>query len=66
MAKKPEMLFGMMLGDSSMRVNEEDEGVEPEELGTRMVEHGERVSESYWPQFGVVFDCASHFILQKK
>ena len=27
-----------------MRGNEEDEGVELDELGTRMVEHGERVS----------------------
>lgn len=43
MAKKSEVMFGM-LGGSTTRGNEEDEGVELDELGTRLVEHGERVS----------------------
>lgn len=38
------MLFGTMLGDSAIKGDEDDEGVEPDELGTRMVEHGECVS----------------------
>lgn len=43
MAKRSEVLFGM-LGGSTTRGNEEDEGVELDELGTRMVELGECVS----------------------
>ena len=43
MAKRSEVLFGM-LGGSTTRGNEEDEGVELDDLGTRMVEHGECVS----------------------
>ena len=42
-ADKSEMLFGTALGDSAIKGNE-DEGVGPDELGTRMVEHGECVS----------------------
>ena len=38
------MLFGTMLGDSAIKGDEEDEGVGPDELGIRMVEHGECVS----------------------
>ena len=38
------MLFGTVSGDSAVKGNEEDEGVGPDELGTRMVEHGECVS----------------------
>jgi hypothetical protein len=34
----------MTLGDPTTKGDEEEEGVEPDELGIRMVEHGERVS----------------------
>ena len=40
---KSEVLFGMV-GGSAIKGNEEDEGAELDELGTRMIEHGERVS----------------------
>ena len=48
-AKKPEVLFGMKLGDPAIKGNEEGEGAELDELGTRMVEHGECVSEIVVP-----------------
>lgn len=38
------MLFGAMSGDSVIKDNEEDKGVEPGELGMRVVEHGDCVS----------------------
>ena len=47
------MLFGM-LGGSTTRGNEEDEGVELGDLGTRMVEHGERVSLITIPSLALV------------
>lgn len=46
------MLFGTMLGDSDIKGDEEDEGVEPGEFGTRMVKHGECVSIDSSLQFG--------------
>lgn len=49
-AKKSELLFGMTLGDSTTKGDEKEEGVEPDELGIRMVEHGERVSTDCYPQ----------------
>jgi hypothetical protein len=41
--EKSEILYGTMLGDSAIK-GDEGEGVEPGELGTRMVEDGECVS----------------------
>ncbi|KAF9650204.1 Ku DNA-binding complex, Ku70 subunit [Thelephora ganbajun] len=40
-AAKSEVLYGTVLGDFAIKGNKEDEGVEPDELGTRMVEYGE-------------------------
>lgn len=37
-----------------MRSNEEDEGAEPDELGIRMVEHGECVSSNDFPHLTTV------------
>ena len=49
MAEKSEILFGTMLGDAAIKDDEED-GVQPDELGTRMVEHGECVSTNGCPK----------------
>lgn len=46
------MLFGTVLGDPAVKGDEEDEGVELGESGTRMVEHGECVSIDSSLQFG--------------
>ena len=48
------MLFGTTLGDSATKGDEEDEGVEPDELGTRHVEHGERVSVNDCPHLDAI------------
>lgn len=58
------MLFGTTFGGSTIKAGE-DEAVEPDELGTRVVEHGERVCN----QPSVVYldlNPGSHFILQMK
>lgn len=49
--EKSEILYGAMSGDPATRGNE-DEGVEPDELGTRMVGHGDCVSVANFPGFG--------------
>lgn len=50
MAEKSDILFGTALGGPAVKGDEEDEVVEPDELGTRMVEHGECVSVNGCPQ----------------
>ena len=49
--EKSDMLFGTMLGDSAIKGDDDDEGVEPGDLGTRMVEHGECVSSNSCSKF---------------
>lgn len=46
--EKPEVLFGTVSGESTVKVDG-DEVMEPDELGIRLVEHGQIVSTTNPP-----------------
>ena len=51
--EKSEVLYGTMPGDFTGKAYE-DEEMETDELGTRMVEHGQRVSRTNLPRFSPI------------